>query len=157
MAEPMMKLQLIARSEIALAQLNARRMASRSALFSVALVFLLLGLGMLTLAVYSALLPHLGAPLAALTVSIIDTAIGLVFILVARKAGPSENEEKLAREIRDMAYAELGKDVDQMKGEIDQITGDINRIRTGFTSFTSGAAGTLGPVVSMLLKVAKRD
>lgn len=157
MAEPMMKLQLIARSEIALAQLNARRMASRSALFSVALVFLLLGLGMLTLAVYSALLPHLGAPLAALTVSIIDTVIGLVFILVARKAGPSENEEKLAREIRDMAYAELGKDVDQMKGEIDQITGDINRIRTGFTSFTSGAAGTLGPVVSMLLKVAKRD
>jgi hypothetical protein len=153
----MMKLQLIARSEIALAQLNARRMASRSALFSVALVFLLLGLGMLTLAVYSALLPHLGAPLAALTVSIIDTVIGLVFILVARKAGPSENEEKLAREIRDMAYAELGKDVDQMKGEIDQITGDINRIRTGFTSFTSGAAGTLGPVVSMLLKVAKRD
>ena len=157
MAEPMMKLQLIARSEIALAQLNARRMASRSALFSIALVFLLLGLGMLTLAVYSALEPHLGTPQAALTVSIIDTVIGLVFLLIARKAGPSENEEKLAREIRDMAYAELGKDIDGMKGEIDQITSDISRIRAGFTSFTSGAANTLGPVVSMLLKVARRD
>ena len=59
--------------------------------------------------------------------------------------------------IRDMTCAELGKDIDQMKGEIDQITSDISRIRTGFTSCTSGAACTLGPVVSMLLKVAKRD
>jgi len=56
-----------------------------------------------------------------------------------------------------MAYTELGNDIDQFKGEVEQITGDIKRIRTSFTSFTSGAAGTLGPIVSMLLKVAKRD
>jgi len=153
----MMKLQIIARTELALAQINARRVASRSALFSVALVFLLLGLAMMTLAAYYAIEPSLGAPLAAFTVSTIDTVVGIVFLLIARRAGPSENEEKLAREIRDMAYTELGKDIDTFKGEIDQITSDITRIRSGFTSFTSGATGSLGPIVSMLLKAAKRN
>ena len=157
MSEPMMKLQIIARSEIALAQINGRRVASRSALFSVALVFLLLGLAMMTMALYYALVPKLGEPWAAFTVAMLDMTIGIIFILVARRAGPSENEEKLAREIRDMAYSELGNDIDQFRGELEQITGDIKRIRSGFTSFTSGAAGTLGPIVSMLLKVAKRD
>ena len=157
MSEPMMKLQIIARSEIALAQINARRVASRSALFAVALVFLLLGLAMMTMALYHALQPALGSPLAAFTVSTIDTIIGIVFILFARRAGPSDNEEKLAREIRDMAYAELGKDIDTIKGEIDQISQDISRIRSGFASVTSSASSTIGPVISMLLKVAKRD
>jgi hypothetical protein len=153
----MMKLQIIARSEIALAQINARRMASRSALFAVALVFLLLGLAMMTMALYFALVPKFGEPRAAFIVSMLDTTIGIIVLLVARRAGPSENEEKLAREIRDMAYSELGNDIDQFKGEVEQITGDIKRIRSSFTSFTSGAAGTIGPIVSMLLKVAKRD
>lgn len=153
----MMKLQIIARSEIALAQINARRMASRSALFAVALVFLLLGLAMMTMALYFALVPNFGEPWAAFIVSMLDTAIGVIVLLLARRAGPSENEEKLAREIRDMAYTELGNDIDQFKGELNQITGDIKRIRSNITSFTSGAAGTIGPIVSMLLKVAKRD
>lgn len=157
MSEPIMKLQLIARSEMALAQINARRAASRSALFSVALVFLLLGLAMMTLAAYYALESRLGAPMAAFTVSIIDTVIGIIFILIARRAGPSVNEEKLAREIRDMAYAELGNDIEKVKSELNQITSDVKRIRSGFTSFTSGAASSLGPIVSMLIKVAKRD
>lgn len=152
----MMKLQIIARSEIALAQISARRTAGKSAMFAVALVFLLLGLAMMTMAAYFALEPSLGAPLAALTVSTIDTVIGIIFIFAARRAGPSENEEKLAREIRDMAYTELGKDVDAVKAEIDQVTGDIKRIRSKFTSFTSGASGTLGPIISMLLSAAKR-
>ena len=157
MTEPMTKLEIIARSEVALLQINARRMANRSALFSIALVFLMLGLAMMTLAVYSAMEPSIGAPLAALTVSVIDTLIGLLFIFTARRAGPSDNEEKLAREIRDMAYAELEKDLHIIKTEVGQITSDINRIRTGFTSLTSGSVSILGPVVSMLLNLAKKD
>ena len=112
---------------------------------------------MATMALYFALEPRLGAPLAAFTVSMIDTVIGIIFILKARNAGPSENEEKLAREIRDMAYAELGQDIDKVNSEVDQITSDVKRIRSGFTSITSGAAGSLGPIISMLIKVAKRD
>ena len=92
MSETMMKLQIIARSEIALAQINARRMASRSALFAVALVFLLLGLAMMTMALYFALVPKFGEPWVAFIFSMLDTAIGVFVLLLARRAGPSENE-----------------------------------------------------------------
>ena len=157
MSEPMLKLQIIARAELALGEIRARRAASRSALFAVALVFLLLGLSMMTLAVYHALTPHLGPAGAALTVALIDSFIGVIVILVARRAGPSENEEKLAREIRDMAYAELNNDIEQVKSEFNQLSGEVKRIRTGISSFTSGAAGTLGPLLNYLIKSLKRD
>ena len=127
----------------------------RSAFFAVALVFLLLGLAMMTLAVYNALLPHMGPAWAAFTVAMADTFVGIVAMLMARRAGPSENEEKLAREIREMAYAELNNDIQQIKGEFDQITSEVKRIRSGVSAFTSGAAGTLGPVISMLIKMLK--
>jgi hypothetical protein len=155
MSGSIMKLQLIARAEIALAQINTRRVASKSAMFSVALVFLLLGIGMMTMSIYFALEPKFGAPVAAFLVSTGDLIIGIIFILIAKNAGPSANEDKLAREIRDMAYAELGSDIDTFKTELEQITTDVKRIRSGFSTFTSGAAG-IGPLVSMLLKVAKR-
>jgi hypothetical protein len=157
MSEPMLKLQIIARAEFALAEIRARRAASRSAFFAVALVFLLLGLAMMTLAVYHALAPHLGPAGAALTVALIDTIIGLFVVLAARRAGPSENEEKLAREIRDMAYTELNSDIQQVKNELNQLTGEVKRIRAGITSFTSGAVGTVGPLFSFLFKSLKRD
>lgn len=157
MSEPMLKLQIIVRSELALAEIRARRAASRSVFFAVALVFLLLGLAMMTLAAYEALKPRMGPAWAAFTVALGDTIIGIVVALMARRAGPSENEEKLAREIREMAYAELNNDIQQIKGEFEQITSEVKRIRSGVTAFTSGAVGTLGPVVSMLIKLLKRD
>jgi len=156
MSEPMLKLQIIVRAELALAEIRTRRAASRSAFFGVALVFLLLGLAMMTLAVYHALTPHMGPAWAAFTVALADTFIGIIVVLIARRAGPSENEEKLAREIREMAYAELNDDIQQVKSEFDQISSEVKRIRSGVTAFTSGAAGTLGPVISMLIKILKR-
>lgn len=156
MSEPMLKLQIIVRAELALAEIRTRRAASRSAFFGVALVFLLLGLAMMTLAVYHALTPLMGPAWAAFTVALADTFIGIIVVLIARRAGPSENEEKLAREIREMAYAELNNDIQQVKSEFDQISSEVKRIRSGVTAFTSGAAGTLGPVISMLIKILKR-
>ena len=103
------------------------------------------------------MIPYIGPAWAAFTVAMADTLIGVIVLLVARRAGPSENEEKLAREIREMAYSEINEDIQQVKGDLDKITAEVRRIRSGVTAFTSGAAGTLGPVISMLLKVLKRD
>jgi len=152
----MLKLQILVRSELALADIHGRRAATRSAYFAVAMVFLLLGLAMLTLAVYQALVPVMGPAWAAFTVAMVDTVIGIVIALGARRAGPSENEEKLAREIRDMAYAELNNDFEQVKGQFNQVADEVKRIRSGISSFSSGAVGTLGPVLSMLVKTLKR-
>ena len=86
MADPVLKLQILARSELAMAQIHARRAGSRSAFFAVALVFLLLGLAMMTLAVYNALAPSLGPAWAAFVVALVDTFIGIIVALAARKA-----------------------------------------------------------------------
>ena len=156
MSDTMLKLQILVRAELALAGIQGRRAGARSAYFAVALVFLLLGLGMLTVAAYQALLPRMGPAGAALTVALADIAIGIVVALVARRAGPSENEEKLAREIREMAYAELSGDIDQVKNEFNDIAAEVRRIRSGITSFTGGAAGAIGPVLNLLVKAIKK-
>jgi hypothetical protein len=54
-----------------------------------------------------------------------------------------------------MAYAELGNDINTFKNKLNQITNDVKGIRSSFTSFTGGAASSLGPIVSMLIKMAK--
>ncbi len=157
MSDPVLKLQILVRAELALAQIHARRAAARSAFFSVAMVFLLLGLAMMTLALYHALTPSMGPAWAAFVVALIDTFIAIIVILIAKRAGPAESEEALAREIRDMAYTELSADIEHVKSQLRQITDDVKRIRSGFASMTSGAVGALGPLVSMLIKAVKRD
>ena len=157
MSDHMLKLQPLLRAEHDLAHIQGRRAGSRSAYFAVALVFLLLGLAMLNVAIYQALLPIMGAAWSAFTVALVDTVIGIMIALAARRAGPSENEEKLAREIRDMAYAELNSDIEQVKSQFNQMTSEIKRIRSGISSFTSGAVDSVGPVLSMLVKALKRN
>ena len=157
MSDPVLKLQILVRAELALAQIHARRATTRSAYFAVALVFLLLGLAMMTLAVYQALIPSMGPAWAAFTVAIGDTFICIIIVMIARNAGPAESEEKLAREIRDMAYTELSADIEHVKGELSQITADVKRIRSGFSNITSGAVGALGLFIFIRCKAGKRD
>lgn len=156
MSDPMLKLQILVRAELALADIHGRRAATRTAYFAVAMVFLLLGLAMLTAAVYFALAPIMGPALAAFTVAMVDTVIGIVIALGARNAGPSANEEKLALEIRNMAYSELNNDIEQVKSQFNEVAAEVKRIRSGISSFTSGAAGTFGPLLSLLVKTVKR-
>lgn len=156
MSDPMLKLQIIARSELALAQLRTRRTMSRAVLFVVAVVFALLGLGMLNFSAYQALVVNYGAAQSALYVALSDMALGIIIILAAQRAGPSENEEKLARELRDYAYSELNNDINQVKSGFAEITSDVKQIRSGFNSFSGGAISGLSPLLGLLIKTIKK-
>ena len=156
MSDPMLKLQILARSELALAQLRTRRTMSRAVLFIVAVVFALLGLGMINFAAYQALVVNYGTALAALYVALADMALTVIIILVAQRAGPSENEEKLARELRDYAYSELNGDINQVKSDFAEITSDVKQIRSGFSAFSGGAVSGLTPLLSLLIKTIKK-
>ena len=125
MSDPMLKLQLVVRAELALAEIRARRTASRTTYLSVALVFLLLGIGMMTLALFHALKAYMSPAWAAFSVASLDLLIGILFALAARRAGPSENEEKLARQLREMAYSELGNDIQEVKDEFGDATKEV--------------------------------
>ena len=155
MSDPMMKLEILARAELALMRMRGQRLAVRLAFVLVATVFGLLGLGMFNLAGFHALSQGHGPAVAALFVALADTAVAVGVLLAARTAGPKESDEKLAREIRDLASRELDRDVKQLEAEFEQIGTDVRKIRSTVSSFSSTLTGTLGPLLS-LLGIGKR-
>ena len=152
MSDSTFKLQLLVRAELALTKIYARRSLFRAAAVAAALAFILLGLGMLNYAAYLGLLDKYTPGTAALLVASADAACAVVIIFIGSKLGPSEAEENMAKEIRDMAYNEVGKDVEEVKQRIDQLANEMKSIRAG----VSTAMGTIRFFVSMLSKSAKK-
>jgi len=145
MSDPVMKFQIIARAEMALLHIRAQRVAGRSTLFIFAIVLGLLALGMLDFAAFSAMAPSHGPALAALYMALANTGAAVLVILAARKAGPSESQEKLALQIRDLAYTELNRDIEQVQTEIQDTVKEVRQLRSSVQ-----AVGSLMGVVSKL-------
>jgi len=159
MADPVLKLKILARSEMTLLRLQARRNAVRTELFLLALIFALLALGMLNFAGYQALSVKIGPAFAALLVALANGFLALVLVAVSRTAGQGAEQEKMVRDIRDMAYSELSADFDEVKAGVAQVTEDLGRIRSGFSAVTGGSgglAGNLSPVLSLLIGAVKK-
>ena len=155
MKNPVLKVNLLIRAETALARIRARRTANRIILSLVGLVFVLIGVAMLNFAIYQAFVAFSSPGLAGLYVSLINLGLAGAIFLIIGKAGGESNEEKMAAEIRDLAYSEIGTDVEGVKAEIGKVVDDINRIRSGFSSFTG--ASSIMPLLGMLTKaIAKR-
>ncbi|MGB7474954.1 MAG: phage holin family protein [Polyangiales bacterium] len=145
MSDPVMKFQIIARAEMALFHIRAQRVAGRSTLFVVATVLGLLALGMLDFAAFSAMSPSQGPALAALYMALGNAVAAGLLIMAARKAGPSESHEKLAIQIRDLAYMELSRDIEQVQTEIQDTVKEVRHLRSSIQS-----VGSLIGVVSKL-------
>jgi hypothetical protein len=152
MSDSTFKLQLLVRAELALTKIYARRSLFRAAAVAAALAFILLGLGMLNYAAYLGLLDKYTPGTAALLVASADAACAVVIIFIGRKLGPSDAEESMAKEIRDMAYNEVGKDVEEVKQRIDQLANEVKSIRAG----VSTAMGTIKFFAALLSKSAKK-
>ena len=78
----------------------------------------------------------------------------VVFAVRRIQAGP---EEKLAREVRDMALDEFTADVDTFKEGLDT---DVKRLKKGFSILNKGSqigAGlaSVAPVISMIVEAIK--
>jgi hypothetical protein len=152
MSDSTFKLQLLVRAELALTKIYARRSLFRAAAVAAALAFILLGLGMLNYAAYLGLLDKYTPGTAALLVASADAACAVVIIFIGRKLGPSDAEESMAKEIRDMAYNEVGKDVEEVKQRIDQLANEVKSIRAG----VSTAMGTIKFFAALLSKTSKK-
>lgn len=156
MNDPVLKINLLVRSEIALARIQTRRAVNRLILSLIALVFVLLGLGMLNFSIYQAFISYFSPALAGSIVALINLFLAGVIFLFASKIGTESNEEKMAQEIKDLVYAELNNDVSSVKSEMSKVSEDIKKIRRGFNSFTD-TTGSIIPLFSLLNKaVAKK-
>lgn len=137
----MQKLRILARAEVALAQIRMQRAGFQAALFAVAALFALFGLVFLNVAGYHALVPHFGAAVAALLVAAANTTLAGAAVAIALKARPGSANEKTAREIRDLASEEIKKDVDEVRDEIQRIGDEIEGIRNGIVSVRKAVPG----------------
>ena len=150
-----LKLRILVRAEMALIRIHARRAEAQASLFTVALIFALLSLAALNFAGFYALAPHLGNAGSALLVALANGVLAGMLIMASRRAGPSEGEEKMAQDVRDMAYAELSTDFEAVKAELARISEDIDRIRAGFASLTSGLSSGLVSALGLITKALK--
>jgi hypothetical protein len=156
MSNAILKVQVLAKSELALAQIRAERTTRRAAMFAIAGVFGLLCLGMANVAGYLALCSLVAPSIAALLVALADAAIAGVIALAARGAGRSVGQEKLAREMRAMAYAELNNDIEQVKAEVERISTDVRRISSTMSAISNGVFGTIAPLMNLLFRSGRR-
>ena len=154
MKNPALKIDLIIRAETALMRVRALRTVNRIILSLIALVFVLIGVAMLNFAIYHAFLAFSSPGLAGLYVSLINLGLAGIIFFVVGKAGGTSNEEKMAEEIRDLAYAEIGAEVDAFKAEVTKVVDDINLIRSGFGAITG--TSSIMPFLGMLTKAISK-
>ena len=152
----MHKLRILARAEMALAQIRVKRTGFQAALFAVAALFALVGLALLNLAAYNALVPRLGPALAALAVGGANLLLAAIAVIVALKARPGSADEKMAQEIRDLASDEIKKDVDEVRDDINRISDEIAGIRAGISSIGEVVPGSVRSVVDLADSVRKK-
>ncbi len=157
MSDTFIKLQILARAEMALARIRIQLATRQSVMLAAAALSGLLGLGLFNLAAFFAISPSQGPAVAALVVGLINAAITIGFVLIARTMGPNENEQRLALEMRDLATTELNRDVAQVKEELAQLSADVRSIHGAFKSFSDVTTKTLVPLLGMVFKFGKKD
>jgi len=157
MSNPFMtNVQVLARAELALAGSRGRLATKRLALVAASIVFGLLGLGLLNVAAFLAMSPSRGPAGAALLVALIDLGIMVAALVIAGLLRPNENEEKLAREMRDLASSEIDRDIEQVKSELAELSESVRSIHTCFRSLSEAATRTLTPLMGLLLRPGKK-
>lgn len=155
MNDPVLKINLLVRAEMVLARIQARRAVSRLTFSLVALVFVLLGVAMLNFATYQLFAEHFSPAISGFIVALINLFLASVIFMITYKTGNETNEEKLAQELRTLAYSELNSDFDGLKDEFGKVSDDVKRIRSGFRAIT-GATGSLMPLLSILTKAFEK-
>jgi hypothetical protein len=148
LSDSIFKLQLLARSELALTQIRTRRAVSKSTYIAFALVLFLLGIGMLNVAGFLALETSFSPAKSALIIACMNVIGGVIVLLLSQKAGPSDNEERMAKEVREMAYRELSEDVEEVRDRLGNLAQEVSSIGEDI----SRATGVLRFLLGLLKK-----
>ncbi len=160
MNDTIMKLRILARSEMTLARINARLMATRTMFYAVAVALLLLTVVMVNLGAYQLLAETYGNAQAAFIVALADGVLAGLFVLAGRMMKPG-SEEQMVRDIREMALSDLTSDANAALDDFKKVGANLEKIRAGFSSFTGegsrlASLASLGPVVAMVINALKR-
>ncbi len=159
MHDTIMKLRILARAELTLARINAQRAAKSAILCAIAIGLVLLAVVMVNVGAYQLLAETYSNAVAAFLVAAGNVVLAVVLLIAARQFKPGP-EEKMVREIREMALGEVTADIDAIKADFAQLGTDVKRIRRGFSALGSGGSFGLGlvslaPVIAAIIEAIK--
>jgi hypothetical protein len=158
MDETMMKIRILARAELTLAQVHARLTARRALLTAIGIGLIILTVAMVNVGLFHVASARISNAGAAFLIAAINALLGGLIILVASRLRPGP-EERIVQEIREMALQELSTEATEFKQQVGEVQADLQRIRSSVAALTSGAGlggiGALGPVLGMLIDALK--
>ncbi|SIN79615.1 phage holin family protein [Halodesulfovibrio marinisediminis] len=160
MNDSMNKIQILLRSEVALFRLQTRRMAREAAFKIAALILALLALGMFTFAVYLGLSKLYGSTIAALLVALIDGLLALLLLLISQQIKSNTEQEKVIKEVRDIACKGLNADFEKVKAEVGEVTSDVRRIHDNVAGILAGSTSlitSITPVLGLFAAAVKKS
>jgi len=127
-------LQVFAKVESLIARIRLGIMARRFALFALAGLIAVFGLGMADLAAFLQLRVSLGSVWAAAIVALADFVVAAVIAIYAASAKPGP-EIALAMEVRSMALKSLQDDARELEGNVRGLTQQVRDIKDSVSGF----------------------
>ena len=148
MDDTMMKLRAFFKAQSALTRIELRAKGTQAVYVALALVFGLLGLGMLNVGAFLALEPIVGAAWSALLLGIGDILLAVFIAKMAAGVEPGPEADS-ARELRDLVLESLQHDAEQVRQSVTGVASDLQRVRNVFSSGSS-VVGGVSSVVGLL-------
>ncbi len=137
MSDIVQKVRVLSRVEIALLKIHLRTLARQALLCAVGLLLTLLAVAMVNAAIYLFLAERLDRDVAALIVAALNAVLAVGLFLMAKRTRPGA-EAAVVEEIRDLAVAEIQADAEAVRKKLNDLTQDVQRIRSGFSQIGRG-------------------
>jgi len=145
------------RAERFLRQKEFALLAQRMQINVLAALVAVFGLVMLSLAIFFALVPSFGKPLAALSVAGIDLVLALGLMIYSRSLKPVGDID-IVREMRDKALKDMEEEVALAEAQLIGLRDDVRRfIRNPLDVLLPAAIGPLISAVSRGVRAAKKQ
>lgn len=146
-------ISIILRSERLIAQRRMAVLRRQTGMMAAAGIAAGLGLVMLNVAAFFALVEHLSQPLSAFIIALVNIAIAVILVSTANKQS-AETEVTAVAEVRDLAMEDLELEVQEATTEVKVLAQSVhNMARDPLSMF---APGLISAVVAALVKNLKK-
>ena len=159
MSDTVQKVRVLSRVELALLKIHLRVLTRQALLCAAGLLTALLAVGMVNSAIYLFLTERVDRDVAALIVAALNAIVAVGLFLAASRTRPGP-EVATVEEIRDLAVSELQADAEAARQKINEMTADVQRIRSGISGVFGGGGPVrglmrLGPLFDLLTRTLK--
>lgn len=160
MNEFIVKLRILARAEVTLFKADAARRTNQALLAAISIGCVFVGLVFVNMGLFFMLTESDIDSRAAFILAAGNFGLAVVPFLLRRNTKPSP-EEAMVREIREMAAAEISKEITEITDEIGAVGDGIKQLRSGISSFSRGGGGgigfgALGPLLPLIIDLLKK-